>query len=133
MRFFFDRCVPVAIARMVRGLEEGGPHKVIYLDERFTNTTPDEEWLAALKADGEPVWRVISADVTILRSKVQRHVLKGTGLVFFGLDGAGRRIRATSTPGNSSRFGRRSSTRHPIPTQNASGVYANRNLSVERA
>jgi PIN domain-containing protein len=71
MRFFFDRCMPIRIARIARAYEV--EHAVRHLDEdkRFDHRTPDEEWVAALGQDDQP-WVVISADARILKNKVMR-------------------------------------------------------------
>jgi hypothetical protein len=86
MRVFFDRCAPIAIARMVRGIE-GDSVTVRHHDEdeRSTRTTPDEEWIRALAGDREPVWVVVSGDGRILKNKAQRAVLVEAGLPFFCL------------------------------------------------
>ena len=86
MRFFFDRCAPIAFARMVRGFE-GDAHLVRHHDEdsRFTTTTPDEQWIASLSTEGEPYWIVISGDGRILKNKAQRAVLDEARLPFFYL------------------------------------------------
>ncbi len=78
---------PIKIARTVRGYEEGDC-VVIHHDEdpRFTEETPDIEWLAKLQEDGEPLWIVISGDGRILRNMAERAVLDAARLPFFCLD-----------------------------------------------
>jgi hypothetical protein len=86
MRFFFDRCVPIAIARMIAGLELG--NMVIRHhdeDERFSPLTKDVEWITTLAADGDPTWFVVSGDGRILKNKVEKQALRETGLPFFCL------------------------------------------------
>ncbi len=87
MRFFFDRCVPIPIARMVRAIEEG-QHEIRHHDEdeRFGPKTTDTEWMTALATDTAPLWIVISGDGRILRNKAERKVLEEVGLTFFCLD-----------------------------------------------
>jgi hypothetical protein len=82
MRFFFDRCMPVRVARMVGAYETN--HTVRHHDDdsRFHTRTEDTEWIAALAAD-DPTWVVISADSRILRNKVERAALREAGLKFF--------------------------------------------------
>src|SRR5687767_12909761 len=89
MRFFFDRCAPVAVARMVRAFEEQkGAIAVQHHDDdaRFTTKTTDVEWMTALAQDGEPRWNIVSGDGRILKNKVERAVLDNVGLTFFCLD-----------------------------------------------
>lgn len=85
MRFFFDRCVPIRIARMVAAYESS--HTVRHLDEdtRFASNTSDVEWLGTLAKD-DPTWVVISGDAKILRDRVERSALDKSGLKFFCLD-----------------------------------------------
>ena len=87
MRFFFDRCTPIAIARMAQAVE-GGRQSITHHDEdrRFQPTTSDIEWMQELFKDGDPPWIVISGDGRILRNKAERKVLDEVGLPFFCLD-----------------------------------------------
>jgi hypothetical protein len=82
MRFFFDRNMPLRIARMVNAYEVD--HTVQHHDEdrRFSITTPDKEWIAAIAADA-PSWVVISGDGRILRNKAERAALDAAKLTFF--------------------------------------------------
>jgi len=87
MRFFFDRCAPIAIARMVRAIE-GTATTIRHHDEesRFNPKTADTEWMKKLGEDGEPPWIVISGDGRILKNRAERAVLDEVGLPFFCLD-----------------------------------------------
>jgi hypothetical protein len=82
MRFFFDRSMPIRIARMVAAYET--EHTIRHLDDdaRFADSTPDMEWMRTIAADTPP-WIVISADFGILRNKAERAVLPESGLTFF--------------------------------------------------
>lgn len=84
MNFFFDRCMPSRLARMVAIFDPA--HTIRHHDDdpRFTSTTTDVEWLQALAQDPEP-WIVISGDGRILKNRVERRVLQQTGLSFFCL------------------------------------------------
>lgn len=84
MIFFFDRCMPLRLARMVSILET--EHKVVHHDDdpRFDQKTTDIEWITALKSDGKP-WIVFSSDGRILKNKVELAVLRESGLTFFCL------------------------------------------------
>jgi hypothetical protein len=85
MRFFFDRCVPIKIARIVSAYASP-EHTIRHHDEdiRFTKTTPDTEWIAVLGKDS-PAWAVVSGDHRILRNKVEKNALAQAGLTFFYL------------------------------------------------
>lgn len=87
MKFFFDRCAPIAITGMVRAVD-GDNFVIVHHDEdqRFTKTTPDTEWMKALGQDGPPPWVVISGDGRILKNKTERQVLAAANLQFFCLD-----------------------------------------------
>lgn len=84
MRFFFDRCFPVRIARVIHAFERG--HTVRHLDddERFEPTTPDTEWITAL-GQYDPAWIIVSVDRGILRNKAERAALVNAGLKFYYL------------------------------------------------
>jgi hypothetical protein len=94
MRFFFDRCAPIGIARMVRAIE-GDELLIRHHDEdkRFSDKTTDIEWMKAIRDDGDPTWVVISGDGRILKNKAERLVLDEVGLRFFCLDGAWPRMQ----------------------------------------
>jgi hypothetical protein len=87
MRFFFDRCAPIAIARMVRAID-GDSYTICHHDEdkRFHPKTTDTEWMTTLGKDGEPLWVVVSGDGRILKNKAERQILDEAKLPFFCLD-----------------------------------------------
>jgi hypothetical protein len=82
MRFFFDRCMPIRVARMVNAYESD--HEVRHHDEdsRFQPTTSDEEWITTLGGD-DPPWVALSGDGRILKNKVMRAKVHQAGLIFF--------------------------------------------------
>jgi hypothetical protein len=80
MHFFFDRNVPVALARMLGHFDRS--HTIDYLDDKFAPTTSDTEWLTAI-AVWEPRPVVVSGDGRILRNPAELQVLKGLPLTFF--------------------------------------------------
>jgi hypothetical protein len=82
MRFFFDRCMSIRIARMINAYES--EHTIRHHDEdsRFSPTTKDEEWISALARD-DPPWVALSGDGRILTNKVMRAQLQRVGLRFF--------------------------------------------------
>ncbi len=82
MRFFFDRCMSWRLARMVDVYDDAHSALALDHDDRFSEKTPDTEWLAALAAD-DPPWVVISGESRILRNKAERQVLRQANLTFF--------------------------------------------------
>ncbi len=84
MRFFFDRNMPPQLARMVDALEREHTARSYYDDDRFTDTTPDIEWITGLAAD-DPPWIVISGDERILKNKTELSALREAKLTFFCL------------------------------------------------
>jgi hypothetical protein len=84
MIFFFDRCMPRRLARMVDILET--EHQIVHHDDdsRFNHKTTDIEWITALRGDQDP-WIIVSGDGRILRNKAESAVLRESGLTFFCL------------------------------------------------
>jgi hypothetical protein len=82
MRFFFDRCMSIRLARMVSAFD--AEHTIRHHDEdsRFHAETPDAEWIAALAGEADP-WVVLSGDGRILKNKVERAALLSANLKFF--------------------------------------------------
>jgi hypothetical protein len=87
MRFFFDRCVPFTLARMIREYEGSHDHQIFHHDEgrRFRRDTPDDEWIKALAEDGRPRWIILSGDGRILTNRINRQALLDAKLSFFCL------------------------------------------------
>jgi hypothetical protein len=83
MKFFFDRCVPIALSQMVSALESRF-HQITHHDKdpRFHKTTADTEWLRVIGAD-DPKPIVVSGDGKILRRPAEINVLREQGLTFF--------------------------------------------------
>jgi hypothetical protein len=75
MRFFFDRNMPPQLARMVDALEREHTGRSYDDDDRFTDTTPDVDWIKALAAD-DPPWVIVSGDGRILKNKAELSALK---------------------------------------------------------
>ncbi len=78
--FFFDRNLPVALARMLGHYPIGAT--ITYLDDRFERTAPDSEWLLAI-AEWDPIPVVMSGDGRILRNPAEAQVLRGLPISFF--------------------------------------------------
>jgi hypothetical protein len=96
MRFFFDRNISKYIAQMLDAFSRGdrGGHEAKGLDDdpRFTKTTGDVEWLAALGRD-DPPWIVICGDAAILDNEVERAALDEANLTFFCFDKSWMKMR----------------------------------------
>ena len=85
MRFFFDRNMPPQLARMmVDALKREHTARSYYDDDRFSETTPDVEWITVLAAD-DPPWIILSGDGRILKNKTEKSALKEANLTFFCL------------------------------------------------
>jgi PIN like domain len=84
MRFFFDRNMAAQLARMVDVLEREHTARSYYDDDRFTDTTPDIEWIKVLSLD-DPPWIIISGDGNILKNKTELSALREAKLTFFCL------------------------------------------------
>jgi|GEM_PF-2111970 len=84
MRLFLDRNTAPSIANALACLLADRGWSVLAHDDdpRFTPTTPDPEWIAALHAD--PVETVVlSRDTRIIRNKVNIAAFAQTGLTIF--------------------------------------------------
>ena len=87
MNFFVDRCVPQRLARVLDVFDDENTIQHLDDDSRFTDQTPDVEWLAKL-AEDTPPWHVITNDWRILRNEVEKAALDKAGLKFFVLNKA---------------------------------------------
>jgi len=71
VRFFFDNCLPPALAKAIHVLSEREyGHDVVHLRQMFPDDTPDVDWLTKLGVEGD--WVVISGDLRITRNKHER-------------------------------------------------------------
>ena len=77
----FRSNMPPQLAAMVDILERNLARSY-YDDDRFTDMTPDVEWIKRLAAD-DPPWIIISGDGRILRNKTELSALKEAKLTFF--------------------------------------------------
>lgn len=83
MKFFFDRCMSINLCKMVSILESGR-HDFTHHDEdaRFTQKTPDTEWISAISCDSvRPI--VVSGDAKILKRPDEVAELQKSKLTFF--------------------------------------------------
>lgn len=83
MRFFVDRCFPVAMCRAVASLQVG-VHEIAYHDDFFAVDATDVEWLRAV-GHWTPKPIVISADNRILKNKDELRELVTQDLTFICL------------------------------------------------
>ena len=82
MTYFFDRCVAITVAGIIKALERAD--EVIYRDDKFNKRTPDTEWLRTIASwDEKPI--VISGDTRILTRPDEAAELAKGNLMFFCL------------------------------------------------
>jgi hypothetical protein len=65
----------------MRGFAELQKHEIVHLRQRFDDDTPDPVWISTLA--NERNWIIISADVRITRSPVERAAWIESGLTAF--------------------------------------------------
>ena len=79
MIFFFDENIIEHVARILAAFDR--EHEMRHAVDHFERGTPDTEWIPAVASwKGDPV--AVCADGRILRNKVERKVLKDSGLMF---------------------------------------------------
>jgi hypothetical protein len=64
MNFLFDNNLPKPLAMAINFLCKNN-HNVVHLTDKFHHSTPDDEWLNALKVEGE--WAIVTKDKNILK------------------------------------------------------------------
>lgn len=77
MKVFLDNNISPNLAAALRALDTGG-HEIFHLRERFDGATADAEWLEVLGKERN--WFVISGDIRISRSPVNRAAWEASGL-----------------------------------------------------
>lgn len=87
LRFFFDRCCPPKLARIVGAFADDHEVRHFSDDARFADNTDDVVWLAELGRD-EASWAVVSMDARILKKPHERQALVEAHLTFFLLGSA---------------------------------------------
>jgi len=82
LRFFLDNNLAPKLAR---GFHQFviGEHEVVHLRDRFSEETPDVEWMRQLA--GESGWGIRSGDVAIGRNPPEVMAWKGAGPTIFFL------------------------------------------------
>lgn len=83
MRFFFDNCLPIQLAKAIHAFAEVDGHAAMHLREKFQPNTADVHWIAQLSREGN--WIIISGDVRITRSRHEREAWRRSGLTGFFL------------------------------------------------
>lgn len=83
MKFFFDNNLAPHLARAMHELVQVNGHSVVHLCDKFERSATDATWINALASERD--WIVISADLGIVRSKVERPIWKKAGLIGFFL------------------------------------------------
>ena len=79
MIFFFDENIIEHVARMLAAFDR--EHEMRHALDHFDRGTPDTEWIPVVASwNGDPV--AVCADGRILKNKVERQVLKESGLMF---------------------------------------------------
>lgn len=81
IRFLFDRCCPLRLARIIAAYDEAHEVRLYDDDTRFEKKTPDVDWIRVLAAD--PLWAVVSMDAKILTRPHEIAALRSSGLKFF--------------------------------------------------
>lgn len=84
MRFFFDNCVALRIARAIRELAAPQRIEVVHLSDLFEPNVRDVEWISSLRSEGN--WIIISGDTRISRNPAERAAWQESGLTAFFLD-----------------------------------------------
>ena len=86
-RFFFDRCCPVKIARVIQAFEEDHVVRYYSEDSRFQENTDDVVWMKVL-GDDKLNWVILSMDGKILKRPHERQALLQSKLPYFLLGSA---------------------------------------------
>jgi hypothetical protein len=74
LRFLFDNCLSLRIARSVAALSGKSDRETCHLTDLFAPSTTDEEFIRILAGEGD--WTVISGDINIIRSRHKRRALR---------------------------------------------------------
>jgi hypothetical protein len=82
LRFFFDNNLAPKLARGFHQFVVG-EHEVIHLRDRFSEDTPDVEWMKRLAS--ESGWVILSGDVAIGRNPHEVQAWKAAGHTIFFL------------------------------------------------
>lgn len=86
MIFMFDNNLPPALAYAINQLskrEFDGQHEIFHLRDRFSQNTPDAQWIEALSSQ-KKTCAVITRDK--LDKGMEAYLLRNSGLIVFHLD-----------------------------------------------
>jgi hypothetical protein len=83
VRFFFDNQISPHLAAALHMLSAPDGHEVTHLRAKFPQSAKDYEWIPALSSEGG--WIVVSGDLDIIRTRAERPIWKGAGLIGFFL------------------------------------------------
>jgi hypothetical protein len=86
VKLLFDNNVSPRVARAINELLVGEGGESAALRDKFSASTPDVEWIAALAAEGG--WSVVSGDHRITKNHAERAAWMQTSLVGFFLEPA---------------------------------------------
>jgi PIN like domain len=81
LKVFIDNNLPPRLARALHILVEPEGHEVAHLRDRFPEDAADTEWITKLGAEGD--WVVITSDLDVSRSHIEKAVWRRYGLVAF--------------------------------------------------
>ena len=81
-RFFFDRCCPIKLAKVVSAFEDDHEVRHFSEDNRFAQDEDDVVWIPRLAAE-RVGWVVVSMDGRILKKPHERQALQESGITFF--------------------------------------------------
>ena len=84
MRFFFDNQLSPHLAKSIHALTAAdGGHVVVHCREKYRPSTSDSDWIQALAAERD--WIIVSGDLNIIRTRAERPIWRGSGLIGFFL------------------------------------------------
>lgn len=84
MKLFLDNNLPPSLAKALDALVAPYNHQAAHLSEEFPTNTPDLEWIAALKEQGNCI---ILTNDSFKEYVAERKALAESGLVVFWLSG----------------------------------------------
>jgi PIN like domain len=82
LNFLLDNNLPPPLARALNELSKREGHTVVHLSDKFPPSTPDIEWVKALKDEGD--WVVVSQD-QFKKSDLEKQAFRQAGLTVFCL------------------------------------------------
>ena len=83
MKFLFDNQLSPHLTEAIHALARVDGDEVVHLRQKFSASAPDVEWIRTLGEEGG--WIVVSGDLDIIRTRAERVVWRGAGLIGFFL------------------------------------------------